>query len=158
MMENRPINRREVLRSLAASGLASAVLAGSAPPVAVAREIDVGKVPAAVKAGADRLFKKAKWSAAHRSMSGGQPLFELEGEVAKGQHVSVEVTADGKVTGVERKIDVKDVPTAVSKAVTDRLPKFEAATAFEIYHGDDIQRLGRADLSYELEGKAAKGR
>jgi uncharacterized protein YuzE len=152
-MSAQPIDRRAALRAVVAGGIATLATAVPDSPQAAAREIKPDKLPANVKEATERVVKDAQWSVAHKSGS----LFDLEGKDGKGQEIHVEVTTEGKVTGIERKIDVKDVPKPVMTAITERLPKFTAAAALELYSGDDIRNLEKADHSYELEGKAAKG-
>ncbi len=152
-MADQSIHRRDVLRTLAAGGLASAGLVFTEPSPSQAREVEISKVPAAIKGAADRVIKGVKWTMAHRT----RESFELEGKDDKGREVSVEMTIDGKVRGVDRKIDVKDVPRIVMKTVTSKFPKFDAERVHEVYSGTDILDLAKADLTYELDGKGGKG-
>ncbi len=148
-MNQTPIDRRSAIRTLAIGGVAVLVSPG---PAAMAAEVEISKVPAAVREAADRLFKGAKWSAAHK----GKTTFELEGKDTRGHAVSVEVTVDGKVRGAERQITVKDVPAKVMKTVTDRFPKFAADAVYEVFSGTDIRDLSKAELAYEFEGSVGK--
>jgi len=152
-MGDQSIHRRDVLRTLAVGGLATTGLVSTDPSVTEARVLDVSKVPPKIREAANHVVKGAKWTVAHRTSS----HFELEGKDSRDHDVSVEITIDGKVTGVDRKIDVKDVPSNVMKAVTAKFPKFEATRVHEVYTGTDIRELEKADLTYELDGTGAKG-
>ena len=147
-MNRTPIDRRSALRSLAIGGAAVLV----SPSFAEAAEVEVSKVPPAVREAADRLFKGAKWSRAHK----GKTSFELDGKDAGGRVVSVEVTADGKVRGAERQVTIKEVPARVMKALTDRFPKFAADAVYEVFSGTDIRELAKAELAFEFEGAVGK--
>jgi hypothetical protein len=152
-MGDQSIHRRDVLRTLAVGGLATAGLVSADPSITEAREIEIGKVPPRIKEAASQVLKGAKWTTAHRTMS----HFELEGKDSKNHDVSVEITIDGKITGVDRKIDVKDVPANIMKTVTNKFPKFTSDRVHEVYSGTDIRDLEKADLTYELDGTGAKG-
>jgi hypothetical protein len=154
-MGNQSLNRRDALRMLAVGGVASAVVVGSSP--ASADEIDLAKeVPAPVLAAANSVLPGVKWTTAHKVSEKGNVLYDIEG-TQNGREVSAEVTAAGKVMGVDREILPKDVPAAVTKAATGKYPKFKVEHAFEVYAGDNIQGLVPADVVYELEGPIEKG-
>lgn len=150
-MSKPKIDRRCALQALAVGGVATALYSPS--PAIHAADVDVMKVPAAVKDAANRVLKGVKWSTAHKSKG----IYELEGKDAKDHEVSVEVTTGGKVRGVERQIASKNVPDKVMKAATNRFPKFTSNMIHEVYHADDIRDLEKAHLSYELHGTIAKG-
>jgi hypothetical protein len=148
-MDNKSVDRRDVLR------IVTATVAGvmfSPSQTAMAKEVAVSKIPAAVLEAANHAVKGAKWSTAHKSKG----VFELEGKDANQHPVSVEVTHDGKVQGMERQIAAKDVPANVIKAATHKIPKFEVKLAHEIFHGTNILEEGNAEHDYELEGSAGK--
>ena len=147
------INRRDALCSLATVGVAATAITSFETSSASAKEIGIAKLPANIKDAADRVIKGTKWSKAHKAKG----VFELDGIDGMEHDVSVLVTTDGKVTGVERKIAVKEVPAKVLKAATDKIAKFEVEVALEVYHGADMKSLDDAELVYELEGSAGKG-
>ena len=156
-MGNQSLNRRDALRMLAAGGVASAVVVSVGSSPASADEIDIAKeVPAPVLAAANGVLKDVKWTKAHKVSEKKNVLYDLEG-TQNGREVSAEVTAAGKVTGVDREILPKDLPAVVTKAATDKYPKFKVEHAFEVYAGDDIQALVPAEVVYELEGTIEKG-
>jgi hypothetical protein len=151
-MKKQLIHRREALRTVAIGGVAAGVWAAAGPTAVMAKEIDVAKVPAAITAAADRLLKGAKWTTAYK----GKESYDLDGAETNGTEVSVEVTTDGKVISVDRAVAVKDVPKVATKAATDKIPTFKAEHAYELYDGDDIKDLEKAERSYELEGTSGK--
>jgi hypothetical protein len=124
----------------------------------MAGDIPVDKVPAALRAAADKLFPKAKWADAHHARHDDEERYELLGEDAKGASLSVEGTIKGAVTGVEREIDPKDLPKPVTAVLKSRFPKFTVEGALAVYAGDNITDLGKAELTYQLNGEGAKGK
>jgi biopolymer transport protein ExbD len=158
MMEKQPINRRDVFLPLVAGGVATAVLGTAGPAAAAPGEVALAKVPAAIKEAAERVVKGAKWSQAIKSREEDQEVYELVGEDARGKTLTIEVSSDGKVMAVERQIDVKDLPKPVSDAVSAKFPAFKAENVLEMYLADDIRDLSKAELAYQLNGTAAKGK
>ncbi len=151
-MSDQSIHRRDAFRALALGGVVAAALVHE-PAASVAKEIDISKVPPGIKEAAGKLLKDTKWTVAHQT----KDSYELEGKDAAGHDVSIEIALDKKVRGVDRKIDVKDVPKNVMKTVTAKFPKFDAERVHEVYSGTDITNLSKAELTYELDGKGGKG-
>jgi hypothetical protein len=154
-MANHSLSRRDALRTLAIGGVASTVVSTS-PALASAAEIDIAKVPAPVLAAANKLLEGVKWKVAHKVTAKESALYDLEG-TANSREVAVEVTAAGKITGIDRHIAPDKVPQVVMKAVTDKFPNFKVGHAEELYEGTDLQKLMDDDLSYEIEGATQKG-
>ena len=157
-MQTKTINRREVLQKLAGGTVATAVLALSKPTAAAAADISMDKVPAAIKKAANHVVKDAKWDSAMKSKDDGQDFYELFGTHTKGMNASIEVSADAKVTSVELQIDLKDVPKTAMKSINSRMTAFKPDTVLAMYAGDDIRDLSKAELTYQLNGTAAKGK
>jgi uncharacterized protein YxeA len=138
------LNRRRALWSLAAGGVASSMLLGE-PARAADDEIDLAKVPDKVKKAADKAVPGAKWTSASKSVEDGEVTYELEGTDAKQRYVSVEVSAEGKVSEVQTEIHFKEVPEVVRSALKSRmakanLPKLEASTTYEVRQDGKVVR------------------
>lgn len=152
-------SRREVLKQLAAGGLVCSGMALSTTNAVAASDVALDKVPAPILKAAHRVVKEAKWETAAKTKEEDFEFYELFGTYDKtGLKASIEITTDGKVTSVELQVDIKDVPKAALSAVTARMPAFKPDTILAIHGGDDIQSLAKAELSYQLNGTAAKGR
>jgi hypothetical protein len=156
-MSGRSSNRREALKSLAIGGLATGLVFSKTTAIA-ATEIALDKVPASIVKAAHHVVKDAKWESALKNKDEDQEFFELFGKHEKGLDASVEITTEGKVTSVELQIDTQDIPKAAMTTVNSRLPGFKPESALAIYGGDDIHTLSKAELVYQLNGSAAKGR
>ncbi len=81
-----------------------------------------------------------------------------EATTDKGDSLSVEGTAKGAVTAVEREVQPKDLPKPVATSVKSKFPKLTVEGALAVYKGDDIRDLGKAELTYQVNGEAAKGK
>jgi len=175
-MNGRSIDRGQASQAVAAAGLAAGVALLSTSPEAAAQkkplpkipekkeakesipgEIPLSEVPASIKESAHHVLKTAKWDSAAKHKHEGETVYELFGTDDKGRDLSVEIT-DGKVTSIERGIEPKDIAKAASDAVAKHMPAFKIEHALEIFEGDDIRDLAKADHSYQLNGTGAKGK
>ena len=156
-MTTEPRNRREVLLTLAVPAFATAALVQTKNSSAAAEDLTVDKVPAPVKRAAHRVVKDAKWDSAQKGNDEGQDYYELFGTHEKGQTVSCQVTADGKVTSIELQIDSKDVPKVVITGL-NKVANFKPETALALYEGDDIHDLTKTDPTYLLSGTTGKNK
>lgn len=75
----------------------------------------------------------------------GALFYELEGKDARGREVTIEVSAEGKITEVHTEISLKEVPKVVTAAVAVRMPKFKPRVVFEVRQDGEIS-------SYALAG------
>lgn len=126
-----------------------------------ADEIEVAKVPAAVRKSADAAvagktaLKNVKWTAAERRTDEKVVRYDLEGETADGYGVFITVTAAGVVEDLSEEVDFAKLPAAVLKAVRDAVPGLneDEAVARRCLSGKNL-----ADVSFEVEAEDAKGR
>lgn len=70
--------------------------------------------------------------------SEGTLFYELDGKNARGRELTIELTADGKVTEVHVEIPLKDVPKVVTAAVAAKMPRFKPHVVFEVRQDDEI--------------------
>jgi hypothetical protein len=150
-------NRREVLLSLTLPALAATAVAQTNGLKTGAEELTIDKVPVPVKRAGHRLVKDAKWDSASKGTEDGQDFYELFGTYEKGQKVSCQVSADGKVASVELQIDLKDIPKAVMTAV-NKVANFKPEVTLAQYEGDDIHDLSKAEPTYLLSGTTGKNK
>jgi hypothetical protein len=114
-------------------------------------EIDMEKVPKEAKEAADQAVPKAKWTDAYTSKEDGDTYYELEGTDDKDRYVWIQVDAEGNVYEIQTEIGQKDVPKAVTKALTAKVPKFEIKTVYAVAE-DDRDKV----TEYHFEGKRPK--
>jgi hypothetical protein len=157
MMDDFRTNRRQALAWLAASGAATALLAGGAADAADTKT-PLKDVPDKIKDAASRAAPKAQWIEAFKVEEEGKLAFELDGTDPKNREITVLVTADGKAIEVETELRNKKVPDNVLAAVRDRWPKFELDEAYEIRHGENLQGRDDGAISYDLKGNIVKDR
>src|SRR5437667_7166684 len=99
-MTTRLLNRRGLLASVAAGGIAGALVL-RLTDIGSADEVAIDKVPEAVKKAASAVVPKVTGSGAYHDTDDGQVVEELEGEDDRERDVTAHVTAAGKVTLVE---------------------------------------------------------
>jgi uncharacterized membrane protein YkoI len=106
------------------TGLAAAVaLAVLAAAVGADEEkVPLDKLPRAVLDAVKAKFPKGELKSASKEVEDGKTLYEVA--LKDGGHdIDATFTADGKVAGIEKVIDAKDLPRAVSAALEDKYPK-----------------------------------
>jgi uncharacterized protein YxeA len=108
--------------------------------------IPESKVPAKVRAAAEKAVPKAKWTDFSKESEDGEMWFELEGTDAQKRYVYVTVTAEGVVGEVMTEVKAKDLPKAVVAALSAKLPRYKVATYYEVRSDGKVTR-------YDLEGK-----
>jgi hypothetical protein len=145
------MNRRQML--LALGGLASGglLLSGTSQAADGDKKIALAKVPAKIKAAADKAVPGAEWSEATKSTEDGEVAFRLEGDDAKGRYVWVEVAADGTVNEVQTEIPLKEAPAAVRAALKAKMPRFKVTTVYEARQNGKVVR-------FDFEGKRPKNK
>jgi hypothetical protein len=122
-----------------------------------AAEVEVAKVPAKVQDAVRQMVPSGKWSAADKSKDASQDVFELTGQDDKGRTVIVEVSADGKVTEMKTGILLTDVPLPAWEAVAQKVPTFEAITAYDLRQGDNLLKPSDEDFrGFEVGGVYSK--
>src|ERR1700736_6594803 len=102
------------------------ILVAAAPAARADDEdkVDLDKLPKAVVDAVKARFPDAELKGASKETEDGKTFFEVE-IVNKKVELDVELTTDGDITEIEKDIDVKDLPKAVSKALEEKYPKAE---------------------------------
>ncbi len=94
--------------------------------VAVARadeeKVPLDKVPKAVLDAVKAKFPDAKLVSAEKETEDGKTVYEIAIK-NKGQSIEVTLTPDGKIVEIEKQIEAKDMPKAVTEALAAKYPK-----------------------------------
>jgi uncharacterized membrane protein YkoI len=85
-------------------------------------KIPLDKVPKAVLDAVKAKFPKGELKSAEKEVEDGKTLYEIALQ-NNGQKVEVTVTPEGKVAGVEKVIDARDLPKAVTETLEAKYPK-----------------------------------
>ena len=102
--------------------------------VAVARAdtpVPLDKVPDAVKKAVSTRFPGAEMVKASKEMEEGKELYEVAIKT-NGQRLDVTATPDGTLTGIEKVIDAKDLPRAVTDALNEKYPRADLKKVEEV--------------------------
>jgi uncharacterized membrane protein YkoI len=117
--------------SLAAPVVALVLVAAVA---ADEEKIKLSDVPKKVMAAAKAKFPGAKFNHASKEKSDKGDVYELN-ITYKNHKIDVSLTADGKITSIEKEIAAKDLPEAVSKALEEKYPKATYKIVEEVTEG-----------------------
>jgi hypothetical protein len=106
------------------SSLAAVVLLAVAAAVGRADEekISLDKLPKEVLAAVKAKFPKGELKGAAKEVEDGKTLYEVMLE-EKGHKIDATFTADGKIAGIEKQIEAKDLPKAVTEALKAKYAK-----------------------------------
>jgi uncharacterized membrane protein YkoI len=107
------------------------VLAFGSPAQAKEEELPLDQVPKAVLDAIKAKFPHAKLTEASKETADGKTNYEVAFEF-KEQDYTVSATADGKITEIEREIEIKDLPKAVSEAIKKKYPGAKMEEAEEV--------------------------
>ena len=133
-------------------GMAAAVLLAAAGPAARADEkVDLDKVPKAVVDAVKARFPDAEIKGAEKETEDGKTYYELE-ILNKKDEIDVELTPDGDIAEIEKEIEYKDLPKAVSKALEDKYPKAEFDEVEEV---TKVEKKTEKLAFYEVQVKTA---
>lgn len=108
-----------------------AVLATGAPVNAKEEKVPLDQVPKAVLDAVKVKFPDAKLAEAEKETEDGTTTYEIELD-HKGQEYTVSATAEGKITEVEREVEIKDLPKAVTDAIKKKYPNAKMEEAEEV--------------------------
>jgi hypothetical protein len=120
-----------------------AVLVLTAPVRADEEAVPLDKVPKAVLAAAKKRFPKAEVVGASKETTDGKTLYELELKEA-GKTIDLTLTSAGTITLIEKEIDAKDLPKAVTGALAKKYPKATYKTVEAVY----VVKEGKETLDF----------
>ncbi|MBP3955851.1 PepSY-like domain-containing protein [Gemmata sp. G18] len=129
------------MRYLAAATVVAFVLA--APVRADEEKVPLEKVPKAVLEAAKKRFPKAEVVGASKETEKDKTVYEVELKEA-GKTIDVTLTPEGIITTIEKQIDAKELP----KAVTDALEKKYAKATFKVVESVYSVKDGKEALDY----------
>ena len=129
------------MRYLAAATVVAFVLA--APVRADEEKVPLEKVPKAVLEAAKKRFPKAEVVGASKETEKDKTVYEVELKEA-GKTIDVTLTPEGVITTIEKQIDAKELP----KAVTDALEKKYAKATFKVVESVYSVKDGKEALDY----------
>jgi hypothetical protein len=101
-------------------------------------KIDVDKLPEKVVAAVKAKYPDAKLEKASKERENDKTLYEVgikNGE----QKIDVTLEEDGTIVEIEKTIDAKDLPQAVTDALETKYPKYSCKKAEEISKKDKLE-------------------
>jgi uncharacterized membrane protein YkoI len=115
------------------------------------------ELPDAVAAAIANAFPGAKIEEVKVEEEDGVKVFEIELELKQGeQEIEIEVTASGTIIEVETEIQMKDVPAAAAKAITDaaeggKVEEVKKVEARAEIKEKKVANLSAVKITYEAE-------
>jgi uncharacterized membrane protein YkoI len=127
------------MRSLVIGSVGVALLAVVALTAARADKdnVPLEKLPKAVADAVKAKFDGAVLVSASKEKEDGKELYEVALK-HKGHNIDVTLTAEGKITSIEKQIEAKDFPKPVSEALDAKYPKATIKKAEEVTEGDKV--------------------
>src|SRR5262249_14875851 len=137
-----PHNQEDGMRGLR-GGLGMCALAGLGLLAAAARADDKkADKPRSEKIGVDKgpqkgmgagkgRFPGAKITSVEKETTGSKVMYDIE-LTLKGRKYEMDILEDGTVLEVEKEVDARDLPEAVSKALKARYPKATVKVIMEV--------------------------
>ncbi len=137
-----------ILRCMAIAAVAGILSQVHAAETTVALE----KLPKEVKQAVQKMFPKAELLKATQEEDDGKMKYEVTVK-ENGKKIDIAVEADGEIEGMEKEIDVKDLPRKVTEALEKKYAKAVYQSAEAVYEIED----GKEELEYyEVQLKTAE--
>jgi hypothetical protein len=120
-----------------AAGVALLALAAVCVRADEEEKIPLDKLPKAVVDAVKAKFPKAKLVSAEKEKEDGKTFYEVA--IKDGDsNIEVILTPEGKITAIEKEIEVKDLPKAVTDAFESKYPKATVKKVEEITKEDKL--------------------
>ena len=116
------------------------------------RKWRLDKLPKEVGEAVKARFPDAELTEASKEVEGGKTTYEVSLKNKKDE-IDVELTPDGEITAIEKKIDAKDLPKAVARALDENYPKAEYD---EIEEVTKVEKKTEKLAYYEVHVKSAE--
>jgi uncharacterized membrane protein YkoI len=115
----------------AAAGLVLLAAVAGADEKEKPKKVPLDKVPKAVLNAVKARFPGARLTSVEKETVDGKVLYDIE-LTHKGRKYEMDVHEDGTVVEVEKQVDPKDLPEAVTKALKDKYPKAAIKEVMEV--------------------------
>lgn len=124
-------------------GLVVGMMLGLAGVRADEEKVPLDKLPRAVTEAVKKRFPDAQLKSAEKENENGKTVYEVVIK-NKGQHIEVTLTPEGTITEIEKQIQAKVLPTAVTEALNGKYPKATFKMIEEVIKVKD----GKEKLAY----------
>jgi hypothetical protein len=129
--------RRLVIGTLGLALLALVGLAAVWADEGKEEKVALDKLPKAVTDAVKAKFEGAELVSASKEKEDGKELYEVAIK-HKGHNIDVTLTPEGKIVSVEKEIDAKDLPKAVSEALDSKYAKATIKKTEEVTEGGKV--------------------
>jgi hypothetical protein len=109
-------------------------------------KVAVDKIPKKVMEVINKRFPDAKITSAEKETENGKVVYDIE-LTHKGRKYEMDIKEDGTILEIEKQIDAKDLPKAVTKAVEAKYPK---ASLEEIMEVNKVEGKKEKPIHYEI--------
>ena len=139
------------MRSILWYVVAVSGIAFASDVIAEEKAVPLEKLPKAVIEAVKKMFPKAKILEATEEEEDGKIKYEVTIK-ENNKKIDLSVEADGEIEGMEKEIDLKDLPKAVTAALEKKYPKAVHKSAEAVFEIED----GKEELEYyEVQIKTA---
>ena len=133
------------------------------------KKISEDKLPREVAASIKARFPGAKLTSIEKEKENGQVVYDIELK-HEGRKYEMDIKEDGTIIEIEKEVEAKDVPAAVTKAVADKYPGASIKEVMEVNKVKDKQETPdhyevvivtaekkKMEVEVSLDGKSIKG-
>jgi Putative beta-lactamase-inhibitor-like, PepSY-like len=106
-------------------------------------KVALDKVPQAIKDGVKKRFPNSEIKGASKETEGGKTSYEITIK-NEGRAIDVTLTPEGVISGIEKEVDVKDLPKIVAASVVRKYPNATYKLIEEVIKVAD----GKENLEY----------
>ncbi len=143
---------RTVLMCAAVAAISATTFVGNVR--AEEKSVPLEKVPKAVTDAVQKMFPKAKMLEAAVEKEDDEIKYEVT-VMQKGKKIDIILEPNGEIELLEKEIDLKDLPKAVTKTLAKQYPKATQKSAEAVYELED----GKPELEfYEIQLKTQDGK
>ena len=119
-----------------------------APALADEKKIDISDLPSVVAKAARKAFPTAKVVGASKETDDGETTYEVM-MTLDGKSIDLTIDDDGEIEGIEKEIEVEDLPRAVIKAARKAFPDRKIVKVEEVTDEDEAVVY---ELTFEAKG------
>jgi uncharacterized membrane protein YkoI len=137
----------------AVAGLALLAVVAWADDKEKDKKIALDKAPKAVQEAIKARFPKGEVTSIEKETEDGKTVYDVELK-QDGKKYEMDILADGTVIEIEKEIEAKKLPEAVTKAIEDKYPKATIKEVMEVYKvKDKEEKLTEYEVTLETGDK-----
>jgi uncharacterized membrane protein YkoI len=115
-------------------------------------KLTLDKLPPKVQEVIKARFPGAEFTSITKETEGGKVVYDIEMKF-KGKKAEMDIREDGSIVNIEKEIEAKDLPAAVTKALEEKYPKSKFLEVMAIYTEGKEDKLEGYEVTLETAEK-----